>query len=51
MTTIRNEIVIQGTPDQKKTFTYEFKFKPGDVSRAPPFVAPHQPRLEYYLLN
>jgi hypothetical protein len=25
------------------------RYKPGDVNRAPPFVAPHQPRLDFQL--
>ena len=29
--------------------TYEFHYKPGNVSRAPPVVAPHQPRLDWQL--
>lgn len=28
---------------------YEFKYKPGDVNRMPPFVAPHQPRLDWQM--
>lgn len=28
---------------------YDLKYKPGDVHRAPPFVAPHQPRLDFQL--
>ena len=28
---------------------YEFRYKPGDVRRAPPVVAPHQPRLDWQM--
>ena len=28
---------------------YDFKYKPGDVERPPPFVAPHQPRLDWQM--
>src|SRR2546430_612504 len=28
---------------------YEFRWKPGDVTRRPGFVAPHQPRLDWQM--
>ncbi|HXA50784.1 MAG TPA: lipase maturation factor family protein, partial [Candidatus Acidoferrum sp.] len=28
---------------------YEFPYKPGDPMRMPPFVAPHQPRLDWQM--
>jgi hypothetical protein len=28
---------------------YEFRCKPGDPERPPPFVAPHQPRVDFQL--
>ncbi len=49
MTTTRNEIVIEGSRDGETWLAYEFKYKPGDVRRAPPFVAPHQPRLDWQM--
>jgi hypothetical protein len=45
MTTKRPEIVIEGSDDGVTWKEYEFKWKPGDVNRAPAFVAPHMPRL------
>jgi lipase maturation factor 1 len=29
--------------------TYEFRYKPGDVNRAPKWVAPFQPRLDWQM--
>jgi len=49
MTTSRLEIVIEGSRDGKTWLPYEFKFKPGDLKRAPPWVAPHQPRLDWQM--
>jgi len=49
MTKTRDEIEIQGSSDLKNWSTYNFKFKPGDLYRAPPFVAPHQPRLDWQM--
>jgi len=47
MTTTRPEITIQGSDDGKTWLNYEFPYKAGNVTRAPPFVAPHQPRLDW----
>ena len=49
MTTSRLEIVVEGSRDGKTWVPYEFKFKPGDLKRAPPWVAPHQPRLDWQM--
>ena len=49
MTTERQEIVIEGSNDGNNWLAYEFPFKPGDLRRAPPFVAPHQPRLDWQM--
>ena len=49
MTTIRMEIVIEGSRDGKEWRGYEFKRKPGDAARPPPWVAPHQPRLDWQM--
>jgi hypothetical protein len=49
MTTERREIVVEGSQDGKEWAAYEFKWKPGDVKRAPSFVAPHQPRLDWQM--
>ena len=49
MTTSRPEIVIEGSNDGENWKEYAFKFKPGDVHRAPPWVEPHQPRLDWQM--
>ena len=49
MTTTRPEIVIEGSSDGTTWRPYEFKYKPGDVTRRPPWVAPHQPRLDWQM--
>lgn len=49
MTPTRPEIVVEGSDDGETWKPYEFKYKPGDVRRAPPWVAPHQPRLDWQL--
>ena len=49
MTTTRPELVVEGSMDGQAWQPYEFKFKPGDPLRRPPWVAPHQPRLDWDL--
>jgi predicted DCC family thiol-disulfide oxidoreductase YuxK len=49
MTKDRREIVIEGSSDGIDWRAYEFKWKPGDVNRAPRWCAPHQPRLDWQM--
>jgi lipase maturation factor 1 len=49
MTTTRDEIVIEGSDDGIGWQEYEFPYKAGDLRRAPPWVAPHQPRLDWQM--
>ena len=49
MTTTRPEILIEGSDDGAAWSRYEFRWKPGDVTRRPRFVAPHQPRLDWQM--
>ena len=49
MTLVRREAVIEGSGDGRTWVPYEFRYKPGDPERAPPFVAPHQPRVDFQL--
>jgi hypothetical protein len=49
MTTTRNEIVLEGSEEGEMWSEYEFKYKPGDTHRRPPWVAPHQPRLDWQM--
>jgi len=50
----RDEIIFEGTDDSvitgdTKWKKYEFKAKPGDPNRRPPFVAPYQPRIDWQI--
>jgi len=50
----RDEIIFEGTEDplitgDTKWQEYEFKAKPGDPNRRPPFVAPYQPRIDWQI--
>ena len=49
MTTRREEIVLEGSDDGTTWRPYELKYKPGDVTRRPAFVEPHQPRLDWQM--
>lgn len=49
MTTVRREIELQGSLDGETWQAYEFHWKPGDPSRKPGFVQPHQPRLDWQM--
>ena len=49
MTTTRDEIIVEGSDDGREWRRYEFKYKPGDPNRRPPWVAPHQPRLDWQM--
>jgi len=52
--TIRTELVVQGTNDlviNENTVwkEYEFKYKPTDVNRKLPIIAPYQPRIDWQI--
>jgi hypothetical protein len=49
MTTTRPEIIIEGSNDGTIWLPYEFRYKPGDLARAPIWVQPHQPRLDWQM--
>ncbi len=49
MTTTRPEIIVEGSSDGENWQAYEFRYKPGDLRRAPRWVAPHQPRLDWQM--
>ena len=49
MTTERQEIEVEGSDDSVNWRAYAFPYKPGDLRRAPPIVAPHQPRLDWQM--
>ncbi|XP_054255718.1 lipase maturation factor 2 [Indicator indicator] len=45
----RPEVVLEGSLDGHSWTEIEFLYKPGNLSRAPPVVAPHQPRLDWQM--
>jgi predicted DCC family thiol-disulfide oxidoreductase YuxK len=49
MTTARPEIIVEGSYDGRDWRAYEFRYKPGALSRAPPWNIPHQPRLDWQM--
>jgi predicted DCC family thiol-disulfide oxidoreductase YuxK len=49
MTTERDEIVIEGSDDGVNWLAYEFRYKPGNLTRRPPWNIPHQPRLDWQM--
>jgi predicted DCC family thiol-disulfide oxidoreductase YuxK len=49
MTVQRNEIVIEGSYDGIEWREYEFRYKPGELTRRPPWNIPHQPRLDWQM--
>jgi hypothetical protein len=49
MTTTRPEIVIEGSNDQAHWLEYSFRYKPGNLHRGLPLVAPYQPRLDWQM--
>jgi len=49
MTTTRPEIIIQGSNDGTHWQDYQFKYKPGGLKKAPGWVAPYQPRLDWQM--
>jgi hypothetical protein len=49
MTTRRPEIIIEGSDDGATWKPYEFKWKPGDVTRRPAFTGLHLPRLDWQM--
>lgn len=49
MTTTRPEIIVEGSNDGDNWSAYEFRYKPGDLNRAPRWIAPFQPRLDWQM--
>lgn len=45
----RPEVVLEGSQDGKTWLEYDFYYKPGNVSHPLPWVAPHQPRLDWQM--
>lgn len=49
MQTERHELLIEGSRDGEEWKPYEFRYKPGATDRHPPFIVPHQPRLDWLI--
>jgi Lipase maturation factor len=49
MTTTRAEIVMEGSNDGDNWKPYEFRYKPGNLDRAPRWIEPFQPRLDWQM--
>ncbi len=49
MTTTRSEIEIEGSMDGDTWLPYVFPHKPGPLGRAPTWIAPFQPRLDWQM--
>jgi hypothetical protein len=49
MTRTRPEIVLEGSDDQIHWTEYSFRYKPGNLHRPLPLVAPYQPRLDWQM--
>lgn len=49
MTKTRPEIILEGSVDGQTWHAYEFRYKPGDVARAPRWNTPHHPRLDWQM--
>ncbi|XP_004380083.1 lipase maturation factor 2 [Trichechus manatus latirostris] len=45
----RPEVVLEGSYDGHHWTEIEFMYKPGNTSRPPPIVTPHQPRLDWQM--
>jgi hypothetical protein len=49
MTTMRPEIVIEGSDDGRDWRAYRFRYKPSEGHDPPRWIAPHQPRLDWQM--
>jgi len=49
MTRQRDEIIVEGSEDGVQWLSYNFRFKPGDPHRPPPFVELLMPRLDWQM--
>jgi predicted DCC family thiol-disulfide oxidoreductase YuxK len=49
MTTTRPEIIVEGSTDGENWRPYVFRYKPGPLDRAPRWIQPFQPRLDWQM--
>lgn len=47
MTKSRDEIAVEVSSDGREWFEWPFRYKPSDPRRAPRFIFPHMPRLDW----
>lgn len=47
--TERIELILEGTADGQTWHAYHFRYKPGDPAKAPAFIVPHQPRIDWMM--
>ena len=43
----RQELVVEGSNDGEEWHAYRFRYTPGELDKTPPFIIPHQPRLDW----
>ncbi|MEQ1886848.1 MAG: lipase maturation factor family protein [Bryobacteraceae bacterium] len=49
MTTVRNEIELEGSDDGEHWVAYQLPYKPREVNQPPRWVAPYQPRVDWQM--
>jgi hypothetical protein len=49
MTITRPELIIEGSDDRVNWREYSFRYKPGELHRGLPQIAPYQPRLDWQM--
>ncbi len=49
MQTERQELIVEGSNDGKSWKPYRFRYKPQALDERPPFIVPHQPRLDWLM--
>lgn len=49
MSTERREIIIEGSDDGRTWRPYEFRYRPGALTKPPRWNIPHQPRLDWQM--
>ena len=49
MTRVRHEIIIEGSSNGVDWKAYGFRYKPDDVRKAPGWIIPHQPRMDWQM--
>ena len=49
MTRVRHEIIIEGSNNGVDWRAYGFRYKPDDIKKAPAWIIPHQPRMDWQM--